>query len=136
MKKIKRLCINISKQPNKLFLGIIIAYVILFICNTFNMVKSDFLFSISLTIYALYDMFIDLGKYEDETIMENNFLYVILSVHCPIMFIICCSLTSIYMKLFNATKIGEFVIFGIVNIIITITFTTKINRYFKRKIKE
>lgn len=135
MKKVKRLCSKISKEQNKLFLVLIIGYVILFCMNYFLMLSSTFVFIVTILLFVMHNMFINLKKYDTETIMKNNFLYILLSIPCLIFCIIFYSILFVGIIVFNIENIWLTLLLALIDSIISLILTIKINKHFKKKIK-
>lgn len=135
MKKVKRLCSKISKEQNKLFLVLIIGYVILFCMNYFLMLSSTFVFIVTILLFVMHNMFINLKKYDTETIMKNNFLYILLSIPCLIFCIIFYSILFVGIIVFNIENVWLTLLLALIDSIISLILTIKINKHFKKKIK-
>lgn len=135
MKKVKRLCSKISKEQNKLFFVLIIGYVILFCMNYFLMLSSTFVFIVTILLFVMHNMFINLKKYDTETIMKNNFLYILLSIPCLIFCIIFYSILFVGIIVFNIENIWLTLLLALIDSIISLILTIKINKHFKKKIK-
>lgn len=135
MKKVKRLCSKISKEQNKLFLVLIIGYVILFCMDYFLVLSSTFVFIVTILLFVMHNMFINLKKYDTETIMKNNFLYILLSIPCLIFCIIFYSILFVGIIVFNIENIWLTLLLALIDSIISLILTIKINKHFKKKIK-
>ena len=135
MKKVKRLCSKISKEQNKLFLVLIIGYVILFCMDYFLELSSTFVFIVTIFLFVMHNMFINLKKYDTETIMKNNFLYILLSITCLIFCIIFYSILFVGIIVFNIENIWLTLLLALIDSIISLILTIKINKHFKKKIK-
>ena len=121
MKKVKRLCSKISKEQNKLFLVLIIGYVILFCMNYFLMLSSTFVFIVTILLFVMHNMFINLNKYDTET--------------CLIFCIIFYSILFVGIIVFNIENIWLTLLLALIDSIISLILTIKINKHFKKKIK-